>query len=224
MSLFEMISQGASDLFAPAKKAAVDFYDRASSDSALGSDVDGVMAKSPLLTENVEKLRAEGWTIRYGDEGVSSECDEANKIISIARDKRADPEEVARSLAHETGHALYEEPAVEMEGMTRDEYVEAEVDRSLRDEAEAHIMNLRVRDEILGMDGRGPDIGLSGHLAPAYKALWSHYSDATHHETLREEIAQLFRDEVPGGDRAVSYYDYYADGAEAHWDRKHRDQ
>ncbi len=177
--------------------------------TGLGDDVDKIANKSPTLRSNIEKLQADGWTIKYGEAGKGSTCDKKTKTILIDPNKKGDPAGITRSLAHESGHGLYkEDPYVPHNGLTKDEYVSRNVARNLKDEGEATLTNAQVRKEI--NDAGGPDIGISGTQQDKYQAIADKYPDPADRDKARKEIGDLFgngeKASVPPHD---TYNDYY---------------
>jgi len=192
--------------------------------SGLGADVDALVAMSPTLMANIRALLADGWTIQYGPAGAGSYCDKAKKIIVIDSNKQGNPGAVTRSLAHESGHALYEaDPYVPPDGLTRQQYIDQNVNRNLKDEAEASLVNAQVRDEI--QRAGGPDIGGSGQRAEDYQAIYDKYPNPADRDQARQEIADIFGSaEVPSvkkpdGTPYSSYNDYYGQAYADFWDK-----
>jgi len=76
-------------------------------------------------------------------------ADRDNKLITIDSANQAHPGHAAQTAAHEAGHAQYEpDPYVDPTGKTRSEYVQANLDRHLKDEGEATLTNAEARQEI----------------------------------------------------------------------------
>ncbi|MDB5558682.1 MAG: motif family protein [Enterovirga sp.] len=180
-----------------------------SASTGLGADVDALANKSDTLAANIAKLQADGWTIQYGPAGKGSTCDKANKVITIDGSKRGNPDSAVRSLAHETGHAMYkQDPYVPPNGLTKDQYVAANVNRELKDEGEATLMNAQVRNEING--NGGSDIGISGAGAPKYEKTAAEDHDYTHRDAQRQKIGNEFADnEHTSTPPHPTYRDYY---------------
>ncbi len=187
---------------APAAKKGVD--------SGLGDGVDALVEKSPTLKSNVEQLQKDGWTIEYGEAGKGTYADKTQKKIVVDSNKKGDDEGVARSLAHESGHAMYqEEPYVPPAGLTKEQYVEKNVQRHLKDEGEATLTNAQVRNEI--KENGGPDIGISGAQSEKYAKIAEKYPDPKDRDKARQEIADVFAEgEHPSTDPSKTYEEYYA--------------
>lgn len=231
-SLAEAAAPLAGDLFGDAGTVtcawAQETFDAVTSASGLGHDVDELMARSPTLAANVAELREDGVAVIYGEPGEGSFFDPARRIIVVDPIERGDPASLVQTLAHESGHALYErDPAVRMAGHSRDDYVEGNVERALKDEGEATITNLVVRDEILkatrgDADGK-VDIGVAGAKARMYLRLFKTYPDPDDRDLLREKIGDVYaRGEEPNGEEdGLTYEEYYGAPFEEAWDRAH---
>ena len=187
--------------------------------TGLGKDVDALAAKSPTLTNNIDALKKDGWTIEYGPAGKGSFTDRTAKKIVIDSNEKGDANAVAQTLAHESGHARYTpDPYVPPTGLTRDQYVQRNVDRSLKDEGEATMTNAQVRQEIL--KNGGPDIGIAGAQANQYARLAAQYPDPNDRDKAREAIGQVFANgEHPSTDPSKTYGQYYAAPFEKYWDQ-----
>jgi type VI secretion system secreted protein VgrG len=178
--------------------------------TGLGSkDVDALSKKSPTLMKNLDALADQGWVIEYGKPGDITATDHGAKKIVVNPAEKGITTELMQTLSHESGHALHETGYTPHDGLTKAEFVEANLQRQLAGEGEATIMNLRVRDEIL--KAKGSDIGVAGGKAEEYKKLYAKYSDPKDHAKLREEIGKIYRkgEFVAGGDYEKYYSDFY---------------
>lgn len=218
----------ASQMIGEGVDAVYEKVDEMTSESGLGSEVDEMVDKSPTLKQNMEDARAKGFNVRYGEKGKGTYLDPETKEIVIDPAEKGDPAGIAQSLAHETGHALYEQDAyVDMDGLSKEEYVKRNTMRHLKDEGEATITNIKVREEILAAtrkaDGSGgTDIGVAGSQGEQYKALYAKYPDPKDRDKLREEIGKVFaKGETPSTDKSSNYEDYYGETYKNHWDEKH---
>jgi type VI secretion system secreted protein VgrG len=184
----------------------------------LGPEVDGVAARSPTLEANIAALKADKWTIKYGPAGKGSYADRGAKTIVIDSNQKAHPNQVVQTLAHESGHARYTpDPYVPPDGLTRDQYVQRNADRNLKDEGEATMTNAQVRQEIL-KDG-GPDIGIAGAQSAKYDQIAKKYPDPAQRDRARNEIGQTFANgEHPSTEPSKTYNQYYSQPFEKYWD------
>lgn len=205
-------------------------YDDATSKSGLGSDVDKIMDKSPTLSKNVADLKKSGWTIKYGEKGKGSYTDSESKTIVFDPEEKSDPKMLVQTLAHESGHALYtRDPEVGMEGLTKEQYVQKNLMSHLKDEGEATITNLQVREEIMkatgGSDGKSKeltDIGIAGSQGKKYEELCAKYPDPKDRDKLREEIGKVYaKGEHPSTRPTIDYGQYYSKPYEDEWDKQH---
>ncbi|MFN7916984.1 MAG: hypothetical protein U0Q55_16695 [Vicinamibacterales bacterium] len=187
--------------------------------SGLGDRADKIINQSPTLRTNLEQLQKNGWTIRLGAAGKGTFADRAKKVITVDANDKGSPATLAQSLAHESGHALYQkDPYVPPAGLTRDEYVSRNVNASLKDEGEATLMNIDVRDEI--RKNGGPDIGIAGTQGREYQRIARKYPDAKDRDKARREIGTVFADtEHPSNDTTKTYKDYYSKPFADHYDR-----
>jgi type VI secretion system secreted protein VgrG len=178
--------------------------------TGLGKDVDALAAKSPTLASNLERLDDEKWTLKYGPAGGGSYCSRDTKTIVVDENEKGHPEQVVQTLAHESGHALYTPEAyVPPAGLTKQQYVDANVAHALKDEGEATLTNAQVRGEIL--DAGGPDIGIAGAQSAKYGQVAAQYPNAADRDVAREKIGALFADgEHPSTSPADTYRDYYS--------------
>lgn len=75
--------------------------------TGLGDDVDKLVAKSPSLQKDLQKLKDEGWVIKYGPAGGGSTASRPDQVITIDGAEKGTPAAAIQSLAHEVGHATY---------------------------------------------------------------------------------------------------------------------
>lgn len=101
--------------------------------------------------------------------------------------------------------------------------------RHLKDEGEATITNMTVREEIMTATGKGPsgkdavDIGVSGAQSDKYLDLYKKYPDPKDRDKLREEIGKEFaKGETPRTDLSSNYEDYYGQAYKDAWDEAHK--
>jgi type VI secretion system secreted protein VgrG len=159
--------------------------------TGLGKDVDAVAALSPTLQKNVQKLREDGWKIKYGEPGKGSFCRRDRKEIIIDPDSKGKPVLVTQTLAHESGHALYQpDPYIPPAGLTRQVYIDSNAARDLADEGEATLMNCQIRAEIISRNG--PNIGVAGAQEAQYEKIYAKYSKPEDRDQARREIATIF--------------------------------
>lgn len=216
---FRKLLQGIADIFSPKKSPKETPPPPVT--TGLGLAVDEMVAKSPTLTRNLEALQADGWTIEYGEAGKGSYCDRNAKKIVVDEGGQGDTAGVVQTLAHESGHARYTpDPYVPPDGLTKDQYVTANVARDLRDEGEATITNLKVRDELLAAGQ--PDIGVAGAKAAEYQHAYDACDDPDDpgkRDALRTQIGNIFKDgEHPSTDPSKTYGEYYGEPYARHYD------
>jgi len=172
--------------------------------TGLGDEVDALAALSPSLWMDLERLKSEGWRIKYGDleSGVLGVCNSSKKTITISNNSKEYPISVIATLAHEIGHT--KDP-------TRIDYSskEAYVNSRLAGEGAAEMNGIEVHREILA--NGGPNIGYS---RPAYDEIYERYLkgeiDAAR---VRKELGDLRADIGNPSYREgfESWYDEYYD-------------
>lgn len=187
--------------------------------TGLGTDVDHVANLSPTMRNNVRALQQAGWHIQYGPAGGGSFTDRNNQTIVIDGNQQGHPDAVAQTLAHESGHALYTpEPYVPPDGLTRSQYVQANANRSLKDEGEATMTNVQIRNEIV--TNGGPDIGVAGAQADQYQQIAAHNAGPGERDAARQQIGDAFADgEHPSTSPGQTYRQYYSQPFETFWDQ-----
>jgi hypothetical protein len=191
--------------------------------TGLGADIDNLVNQSDTLSANLQALLAQGWTISYGEAGKGTFADRNTKTIVVDPNQRGNPTAAVQSLAHESGHALYAlEPEVPMAGLTREQYIQQNLDRHLRDEGEATLMNAQVRNEING--NGGPDIGMAGNPANSanYSNIASQNQDYADRANARQQVGSVYADgEHTSTPPNPSYRDYYSQQYADQWDAAH---
>jgi len=218
-SILDMIGDAVGDVVEAVTDAAEAVGDFLNPDvtTGLGADVDAIANLSPTLKAKINQLLADGWVIETGEGGGSS-TDRTAQIIRIDTQNRTD-EQMVTSLAHEAGHATYEpDPYVPIEGNSRDDFVEGNLQRSLRDEGEATLTNVEVRNEIT--ENGGPEIPISGNSTnhPAYEQSYEDLQNGGDRNTARDEIGGTFADGETTSTTGESYRDYYGGFYEDQYD------
>lgn len=193
--------------------------------SGLGRAFDRYAQKSPTLRRNIKELQQTGWRIKYGKKNGGSYCDKGKKLIVVDRAEKKSPMAVMQTMAHETGHALYTaDPYVGPEGLSKKQYVAANVRRQLRDEGEATIMNMQIRRELLKRTHGHMDIGVAGRQASRYKRLFERYRSRLGNpkvrDKLRTRIGNIFADhEHPSTDPSKTYRQNYSEFWSDYYDK-----
>ncbi|MCL2876147.1 MAG: hypothetical protein FWF12_07645 [Betaproteobacteria bacterium] len=168
--------------------------------------IQALIAKSPTLQGDIEKLRADGWEIVY-KEGITGAggATKGTKLIRINSEYRKNPLIVMRILAHEVGHARNDLSA---DWSSEDTFVRS----NLLDEGEAVLYAIEIQRDILNPNtggGAGQNIGLAG--TSAYHGIYNGcYDDLESgkitREAAREEIAGVYKIETVGGKTYDQYY------------------
>jgi Flp pilus assembly pilin Flp len=190
--------------------------------TGLGEKVDTIVGKSPSLVRDVEELQAAGWQFEYGKPGAGSVTLRRSSKVVVDPGPGRTPESIARTFAHEVGHAEYTpEPGVPPSGLTKEEFVRTNTDKLLADEGAATLSNARARDEIRAKGG--PDIGISGTQPKAYAAVYRKLKAGKITEAqARKEIAQLYGKHERTSNTKENYRRYYAKAYQTFWDKKYK--
>lgn len=190
----------------------------------LGAGFDKLAALSPKLMSNFDELRKQGWNIRVGPAGKGSYADRNEKVIVIDANELGNDTAMAQTFAHETGHAMYtpDPYTAPAPGMTKNQYVQANVNSNLKDEGEATLTNIEIKNEILA--NGGPDIGIAGANGAKYEAAAAKYPNPADRDLARQEVGNEFaHGEVPSvpkddGTSYKDYQEYYEKPFADHWD------
>lgn len=154
--------------------------------------------------------------------GGGSYVNRSKKIIVIDPVIAQNPTNLIQTLAHETGHAMYKpDPYIpySKNNLTRQEYIDQNTMRDLKDEGEATIVNIEVQREIL--NNGGPDIGISGTQKTEYLKIYKEEVVTNQsREKARERIGSIFADkESPSTTSSgETYRDYYSKAYKDHYD------
>lgn len=161
---------------------------------------------SPTLAEQLEQLEREGWTFRFGDPGGGSFADRGG--LEVVIDPNQPPDRWLNALGHEAGHAVYElEDYVPPDGLTLEEFIDANLEHNLRDEAIAWFNDMTVRREI--QDAGGPDQRFDGVFLA-----WE--VGAVSYETALDIIAQGFAEGITST-TGETYAEFYGSFYEEIW-------
>ncbi len=171
-------------------------------------EVMALIIQSPTLVANLIALSESGWTFQSGEAGKGSFARRSTKTI-VLDPNATDPADITQTLAHESGHALYEmDPYVPPDGLSREEFVERNTQRNLKDEGEATLVNAEVRREI--QNTSGTDIGLAGTQTEQYNTAYEQYREHGDRDRARNEIGNVFgHGEHPSTEPGVDYAQYY---------------
>jgi hypothetical protein len=177
--------------------------------SGLGEDVDRALGGSARLADGMKALKDKGWKFEFGKNGAGSWCDKDAKKIVIDGSEKGNLREILTTLAHELGHAQYkQDPYVDTDGLTRQQYVDANTMRLLKDEGEAVLTNIEIQRQLNA--NKGAKIDVAGANARAYGKIYDAYLEHGDRDRARREIAEHFRDnEHPSTDPSKTYGEYY---------------
>lgn len=177
-----------------------------------------IVKKSPHLRAQIFGLQQDGINFQVGTAGDGSSFNSGTKTITI-EPGRTDREIVA-SIAHEVGHARSKRANFipDTPTMTRDGFVDANVDNQLKGEADAQLNAAIVRAEV--KSNGGPDIGIPGTQTAKYQAVYNKFvkGDITHDQAI-DQMATLMGNERVSTPPVIPYREYYGNFYRAHWDK-----
>ncbi|WP_221925276.1 type VI secretion system Vgr family protein [Enterobacter hormaechei] len=171
--------------------------------SGYGKDVDSLVDKSPTMKNDIATLKKRGWTFEEGEAGKGTFANRQTRVITVDKNELGNPEEVVKSLSHESGHALYE-PNIDVSSR------EAYLNSTLSDEGAATLNNIRVQREIIA--NKGGDIGIAGNPAnqPQYNRIYDSLERGAIKESeARTQIGRIFGKGEQTSTTGQYYEDYY---------------
>lgn len=172
---------------------------------SLSDALDELKRNSPTLGAALDDAQEDDILVRFGESGAGTFFSASSGEIVL--DPASDASTIASSLAHELGHAVDELEYAPL-GSSMDDYVSGNTWEDLSGEAEATIMELKVRDELLAAGADDP--GISGHAAEKLDA-WEAYKTHGDRDMLVRDISHIFAElERPSTSESSSYWDYYA--------------
>ncbi|HVG20388.1 MAG TPA: DUF6782 family putative metallopeptidase [Blastocatellia bacterium] len=186
--------------------------------TGLGNSVDKIIGKSPKFTKKIKDLQADGWKIQYGAAGKGTYVDKKAKTIVIDSNQKKNANEAVTSLAHEAGHAGYNNKYTPPTGLKKEEYVKANVKDNLADEGEATLTNIELKRDLKA--NGGPDITVAGAHAGEYEKIYDKYPDPKDRQKARDEIGDTFATkERPSTAPDKTYNEYYSKTYEDFYDK-----
>jgi hypothetical protein len=161
-------------------------------------------------------MQQDGYSFTTGPVAKGYFTDRDQKTITI--DQPQTDEVTVAHIAHEVGHALYKPGYVaRAPGMTRDEYVQKNVDAFMQDEAAGQFNAAMIRRD-LKIAG-GPDIGIPGSQTAAYQRAFDDYvSGKITRPQVMDRMATLMGNERISIPPKSPYRDYYRSAFEKEWD------
>lgn len=184
--------------------------------SPFSARVRQIANQSPTLRGQLATLERQGWTIQLGPRGGGSYADSTNKRIVIDRGDSVNGQ--VAGLAHEAGHATsgqvpYHAPT---RNMTRQQYIDLNVQEQLRNEGIAQLNAATARDEI--QRAGGPNVGIPGSQTAAYQQV---YGDLQAGRITRaqaiDRMTNLMGNETTSTTNQ-NYRQYYGQTYRNHWD------
>jgi hypothetical protein len=177
---------------------------------------------SPTMVANLNKMKGKV-DIEYGLPGKGTFYDANGKPrpkLVVDPLMASNPAMIAQLGSHESGHANYTpDPYVPAKGLRRADYVAQNTNRDLKNEGEAAMTNMQVRQEILAAGG--PDIGTNGAQAAKYNQIYQKYPNAADRDKARQEIANTWgAGETPSTAPTQNYAQYYGGPYGQQWDKE----
>jgi hypothetical protein len=195
-------------------------------ETILGAKADAIINLSPKLRADWQRLLAQEWSIVYGKPGEGSKCDWKNSTIIVdPAQAKGDPNKLAVIFAHEVGHAVSRPPYdIPGSGLTREEYVEANVDRQLASEGDAAFENARYQEEIALNGGKSDEIGYAGKRDDDYQRIYDAYKAGQISESeARHQMGQVMAQEGVSGTNNTTYRDTLTQRYENQWSEDYSD-
>jgi hypothetical protein len=189
--------------------------------SGFGPEVDGIIAKDPILTKRIRDLQREDWIFHYGKaEEVEFDAwtNRSQRRVGIHERYQGDPAATVRYLAHEVNHAHpegYQPKEIPVEGRTREQWIEEVMGEHGKDEGDADIELRDTRTRILSAGG--PDIGLAFESPLASMSYEKYVEGHISREEAREAIGRNYLLARPEGHDG--YFDIYWSRLENVWDQ-----
>lgn len=168
----------------------------------LGANAEELVAHSPTLTDDLEILKKELWTIKYGEAGKGSFASRKPPIITLDPELKKNPKDLIKVLAHEVGHARYD---FKPDMSSKESYVRGALD----DEGAATMRNIKIQREII--KSGNIDIGIAGqhNNVPAYNSAYDQYVKDGDYKAAIREIGQVFGSREYTSTSMETYADYY---------------
>jgi uncharacterized Zn-binding protein involved in type VI secretion len=188
----------------------------------LGMNVDILVSLSPTLSEAINALQQNGWSIEYGKAAGGSFANRDQQIITVDVAEQGQATALAQTVAHEVGHAKYAlDPYVPPSGLTRAQYIQQNTERHLDDEGAANFMNARARQEILNNGSQ--DIGIAGTQQAQYEQIYKdHTAGNIDERAASHQMGQLFGNGETTSTTGDTYNTYYGKDYADHWDNNYQ--
>jgi hypothetical protein len=188
--------------------------------TGLGPNVDRFINASPDYARMIRDFLARGGTIVVGPAGGGTSYNRRLDCITIdANDiARGDIADIAGSLAHEAGHANFDPGLTPPDGLTEEQYVQANVNRRLAGEGEAVLKNFEMRHSLVGRGGGLTDV--RGQLA-AYERIYEQYLIDGDRAKARAAIGAIVAEITVSIPPHQKYKDYYGDIYRQKWADEH---
>jgi WXG100 family type VII secretion target len=176
-----------------------------------------MVKQSPTLRAEVLKLQQAGYSVNTGSLADGYFTDRTNKTIVI--DQPLDPATTVSHIAHEVGHGVssQQESIPATPTMTRDQYVQQNVDNYMHNEGEAQFNAAQVRAELTAAGQ--PDPGIPGTQTDAYQKVYADFSAGkiTQDQAI-SQMGTLMGNEHVSTPPYQAYRDAYGDAFKQDWD------
>jgi type VI secretion system secreted protein VgrG len=207
--------------------------------SGLGEALDAEIDKSPKFKAKLLAVQGKGkdFTIQFADVNTQgSWCDRGQRKVFIDPKLKGNTAAILSVLAHELGHADYTpDPKVPLTKctpkvadptepcpakpftLTKEEFVNQNVEVNLKDEGEATLVNIELIEE-LNKNGGPQGLFVCGTQAGEYKKIAGKYPDSKDRDKARHEIGAVFADKETTSTTKQKYKDYYGAGPAKEYD------
>ena len=176
-----------------------------------------LVKQSPTLRAEVLKLEQAGYTFKTGPVADGYKTDWDQQVITI--DQPLGDAVTVSHIAHEVGHGVsaQQQSIPATPAMTRDQYVQQNVDNLMHNEGEAQFNASQVRAE-LNASG-GPDTGIPGSQTAAYQTVYDNFTAGTITKAQAiDQMGTLMGNEHVSTPPYQPYHDSYGDFYRNDWD------
>lgn len=188
--------------------------------SGFGKEIDALLNLSPTMRRQVEQLLNAKWQILEAPPGKTSVCDPNDQIIYISREQaKGDLLKLASLFAHEIGHAASGfKGYIPPDGLSKNEYLWANVQKDLGHEGGAAFESLRYREEI--RNNGGPDIGIAAVQDDKYEIVYDAYKNGG----ISEEEAKTIMGGIFASERRSTDGQTYREGLFDYYENRWREE
>jgi len=194
--------------------------ENAATDSMLSKfdpKVRALVKQSPTLRAELLSLQNAGYSISTGPVADGYYTNRTTKTIVI--DQPLGDADTVSHIAHEVGHGTTQTAYIPpTPSMTKDQYVNANVNNQMHNEGEAQFNAAQVRAELKAAGG--PDTGIPGSQTADYQKAYDDYvaGKITKDQAITQ-MGNLMGNEKASKPPYKAYRDYYGDTYKDFWDK-----